>query len=74
MKDCEAVLKDLFEYLDKEMDEKSCAEIKEHMDLCRMCFDRAEFEKMLRQHIKEKTNHCCPDALKQRIQKLIDKF
>ncbi len=74
MRDCEAILKELFHFIDNEMDGQSAAEIKAHLDLCRPCLDRVEFEKVLRQHCKEKTSHLCPDKLKSRIQKIIENF
>jgi mycothiol system anti-sigma-R factor len=74
MRDCEDVLKELFNFIDNEMDGTSAAEIKAHLDLCRPCLDRVEFEKVLRQHCREKTNHFCPGKLKDRIKKLIENF
>lgn len=74
MRDCEAILKELFNYIDNEMDGPGAAEMKAHLDLCRSCLSRVEFERALRQHCQEKTNHCCPDKIKRRIQKLIENF
>ena len=74
MRDCKAVLDGLFEFLDKEMDATAATEIKAHLELCRSCFDRTEFEKEIRQHFKDKTEHACPDVVKNRIKKLIENF
>jgi mycothiol system anti-sigma-R factor len=74
VRDCKGVLDNLFLYLDQEMEGKDALEIKAHIELCRSCFDRIEFEKVLRIHIREQTNHLCPDKLKAKIQKIIENF
>jgi len=71
---CEKILQGIWEYLDQEMTPESCAEIKKHLDLCRACFSRVEFHRLLRVKMRDKTNHLCPEKLKQRIQKLVDLF
>ena len=74
MLDCDDVLKKVFDFLDHEVDAAGVAELEEHLDLCRTCFDRVEFEKRLRERMREKTFHACPDALKNRIQGLLDTY
>lgn len=74
MIDCRKVLEALYDYIDQEAEGELSAEIQEHIDLCRACFDCCEFEKLLRQHIKDKTHHPCPDKVKIRIRALIEKF
>ena len=44
---CEEVLKHLVAYLDRETDGHTAAEIEHHLEKCRGCFSRAEFEKQL---------------------------
>ncbi len=74
MLDCQDVIEHLFDYIDKEMDGKNLAEMKMHLELCRSCFDRIEFERVMRIQIQEKTNHCCPERLKNKIRKFIENF
>ena len=74
MRDCKSVLKDLFDYIDKEMNDQDASEMKAHLELCRVCFDRMEFEQLLRSHLQDKTTHPCPDSLKTRIKKLIENY
>ena len=64
----------LADFIDNEMDKTSAAEVKAHLDLCRPCLERVDFEKILRQHFRDKTDHCCPDKVKRQIQKLIENF
>ncbi len=74
MLDCQGVLDHLFEYLDKEIDVNNITEIKAHLELCRDCFGRVEFERVLRVEIQKKTHHLCPNEVKNRIRKLIENF
>ena len=75
MTDCKTAMKDLFEFLDKELDEGGCREFERHIELCRHCFDRTEFEKALRERIRQKTGKTeCSDRLLKRIKGILDKF
>ena len=74
MMDCQDIIEKVFDYIDHEMDAANLAQLKAHLDLCRSCFDRVQFEIVLREHIKIKTHHCCPDKVKIRIQRIINSF
>ena len=75
MTDCKTALKDLFDYLDKELDKGNTEEFERHIELCRKCFDRFEFEKMLRDRIRQKAGESSPSPeLRKRIQDIMDKF
>ena len=71
---CEQVLQDIWAYLDKEICEDDLVHIKSHLDLCRSCFSRVEFEKLLREEMKKKTTHCCPEKVKARIQSILNQY
>ena len=75
MTDCKVVVKNLFEYLDKALDTIDCEELERHLELCRPCFDRVEFEKALRERLKVKTGElkASPECQK-RIQDILKKF
>lgn len=74
MLDCQDVIDNLFDYLDQEMTVEVQTSLKAHLDLCRNCFDRVQFEEVLRIKMRQKTSHCCPEKLKKRIQSLLDQF
>lgn len=42
---CEQVLENLFDYLDGEIDEARAAQIHQHLEMCKRCYPRAQFEK-----------------------------
>ena len=45
MVNCEEALESLFEYLDGELDESNAAAIEKHLEICRKCYPRAQFER-----------------------------
>jgi len=45
MIDCRETLKRFYDYLDRELTQIRAREVEEHLDRCRDCFDRFEFEK-----------------------------
>ena len=74
MLSCEQILQELWQYLDRDLTHEELASVKEHLDLCRSCFTRVEFEKCLREEMKKKTNHCCPEQVKDRIKNLLNLY
>lgn len=71
---CQEVIERLFEYLDNELDGDASAVIDRHLQHCRDCFSRAEFEKRLRARIAEASRAKASDRLRRRIEGLIDRF
>jgi mycothiol system anti-sigma-R factor len=74
MMTCEKVLEGLWEYLDRELDKDGQLDVQKHLDLCRSCFSRMEFEKLLREQMRLKTNHICPDKLRKKIHDIIELY
>ena len=74
MGDCQKLLSSIYAYLDNECSPDDISSIKEHIRLCRECFERLDFERLLREHMKKKTDHCCPDRVKARISKIMETF
>jgi len=70
---CEEVLRALYEYIDKELDEVSQAEIEEHLSLCNHCRRYHEFEVALKQLIHQSSfQEKAPEILKKRITEMLD--
>jgi anti-sigma factor (TIGR02949 family) len=72
--DCEEALRRLFEYIDAELEDETRRELDRHLERCRSCFSRLEFEKRLKAHVGELANEPVGPALEQRIHKLLDEF
>ncbi|HJR62930.1 MAG TPA: zf-HC2 domain-containing protein [Gemmatimonadaceae bacterium] len=45
MLDCDAVMRQLWDYLDGELDEARMTAVREHLVLCGRCYPQFEFEK-----------------------------
>lgn len=71
---CEEVIERLFAYLDREVDDTLSSEIDRHLERCRDCFTRAEFEKKLRAKVAGTGRVKAPHHLRRRIKGLIDRF
>lgn len=71
---CEEVIEQLFAFLDRELDDEISERIDAHLQRCRDCFTRAEFEKRLRARVREAAETEAPESLYRRIRKLVDSF
>lgn len=72
--DCEEVIEHLLAFLDREVDGDTRARIDAHLQRCRDCFTRAEFERRLRARVRQTTEVRAPERLHRRIGELIDTF
>jgi mycothiol system anti-sigma-R factor len=72
--DCEEALRRLFDYLDAELHGEPEREMQQHLERCRTCFSRLEFEKRLKAHVGELRSEPVPAELQERIRKIIDRF
>jgi anti-sigma factor (TIGR02949 family) len=71
---CEEVLQHLFAYLDRELDAATSADIERHLETCRGCFSRAEFEQRLKARVRETGSSQASENLRSRIKLLLEKF
>ena len=74
MIDCEEALRRLAEYLDAELHGEPEREMAQHLERCRSCFSRVEFEKRLKERTAELRREPVPADLDGRIRKLLDTF
>ena len=71
---CEEVLKHLLAFLDREIDGQAAVEIEHHLETCRGCFSRAEFERKLKAQLRDAGVSSAPESLRARIKQIVDKF
>lgn len=71
---CEEALRLLATYLDGELDQGEESAVRHHLETCRHCFSRAEFEKKLRNHLEELRQAPPAAGLEDRIRTLIHGF
>ena len=72
--DCEEALHRLLDFLDAELHGESLHELEQHLERCRSCFSRMEFEKRLKTHIAALGSEPVPAELHDRILKALDDF
>ena len=72
--DCEEALRRLFEYLDAELHGEPQREMQQHLERCRSCFSRVEFEKRLKAYTAELGHEPVPTDVARRIRTLLDGF
>lgn len=71
---CEEVIAHLLSYLDGEIDDTKRVQIDRHLEECRGCFSRAEFERALRDRLRQAGDANPSPALQERIKALMEKF
>jgi mycothiol system anti-sigma-R factor len=72
--DCEQVLRSIFAYLDGELEGGQRRGVTNHLEQCRSCFSRAEFEMRLKGHLAGLGRETPPPAFEERIRSLISQF
>jgi anti-sigma factor (TIGR02949 family) len=72
--DCDEALHRLLDFLDAELPGDSLQELEQHLERCRSCFSRFEFEKRLKAHIAALGSEPVPVELHHRILKVLDNF
>ena len=72
--DCEEALRRLFAYIDAELADQERGEVDHHLERCRSCFSRMEFETRLKAHVGELGREPVDPALRRRILDVLDEF
>lgn len=72
--DCDEVMRQLFDFLDDEVDMTAHEEIHQHVEECRSCFSRVEFERQLRERVQGAGKDSAPESLHRRITDLMKNF
>jgi anti-sigma factor (TIGR02949 family) len=71
---CADALRLLAAHLDGELDEHQHGEVDKHINRCRSCFSRAEFERGLKSSVAELGREPVPPEVDQRIKTLVRQF
>ena len=72
--ECEQAIKMILEYLDKELPGNDQNAMDAHLETCRSCYSRMEFEKMLKGKVNSLPIQKAPDSLRDKIKKMTGKF
>ena len=72
--DCEQALRLLAAHLDSELAGPESGAVEEHLERCRSCWSRAEFERRLKARLAELGDGPARPALEARIRGLLEGF
>lgn len=72
--DCEQALKQIFEYIDHELQAADHHAMEHHLHTCKSCFSRVEFEQRLKAKVGELRKERASSDLENRIRNLIKTF
>jgi anti-sigma factor (TIGR02949 family) len=72
--DCTQALKRLVELLDRELGDEDREAVERHLQTCRSCLSRAEFERTLKGKLRALSQSEVPSKTLERITVLIQKF
>jgi mycothiol system anti-sigma-R factor len=71
---CEEVLEHVLEFVDREMGEGDRLRLERHLETCRSCYSRVEFERRLKGRLTELAREEAPAPLRDRVSRLIERF
>lgn len=71
---CEEAIKHLLAYLDQEVGAVTHREVERHIEICRTCFSRAEFEQSLKTRLREAGRGTVRASFEKRIKTLVGRF
>ena len=71
---CEQALRHLLAYLDRELTQHDHAAMEEHLKVCKGCFSRMEFERLLKGKVKDLREERASPGVRERIKALLKDF
>jgi anti-sigma factor (TIGR02949 family) len=71
---CEDALRLLAAHIDRELDDTSRIQVERHLETCRSCYSRAEFEKRLKTSLAELDREPVRPELADRLRMMIREF
>ena len=71
---CEEAVRRLARYLDGELDDREDAEVERHLETCRSCWSRAEFERRIRSRLADLRKDEVDPDFEERIRTLLRRF
>lgn len=72
--DCEQALRRLFDFLDHELADDERDAVERHLQTCRSCFSRADFERRLKDKLRELRDAEPAQTASERIKALVRSF
>ncbi|MBI3004351.1 MAG: zf-HC2 domain-containing protein [Ignavibacteriales bacterium] len=71
---CEEALSRVFDFIDDHLRGKARIELEHHLETCRHCFDRVEFERLLKSRLRKLNVNVHSQKVRKRVETLLDQF
>jgi anti-sigma factor (TIGR02949 family) len=71
---CEQALRQIFQYVDHELDDTERAAMEHHLHTCHSCYSRMEFERRLKAKLGELKKDEADPMVRERIKRLLESF
>lgn len=71
---CEEAIRLIATYLDRELDAVETSQVREHIERCRSCYSRADFEQQLKAQLSALKVVPAPRELSERIRGLLHAY
>ena len=65
--DCADYLERIVYFLDNELDEADCSEVRHHLDACNPCLERYDLQRTVKAVVARSCSESAPDELRQRV-------
>ena len=72
--ECEEAIRIMLEYLDGELHDHDNESMDDHLESCRSCYSRMEFETRFKDMVSGVQNKAAPTALNDRIKKIVKDY
>ncbi len=71
---CADAVKQLWEYLDRELPENERARVEEHMNFCRTCCGELEFAEELQRFMRSRQSEEIPEDVRHRLESILSEL
>lgn len=72
--DCEQALKQILEFVDRELRGEDERAVQEHLHACKSCFSRMEFERLLKGKVRELGDEQATETMSERVKSLLKDY
>jgi anti-sigma factor (TIGR02949 family) len=72
--DCEQALRQIFDFIDRELGKADHEAMHRHLETCKSCFSRMEFERKLKAKVGALRDEKATDEMSERVKGLLKNF
>jgi mycothiol system anti-sigma-R factor len=65
--DCNGVMAQLYDYIDEELDAETVGKIRKHLEKCKRCYPRYDFERAFLRFVSDRGRTSAPPELRRKI-------